>query len=270
MGRATFAYQIDAMLISQRVGIPTVNGYSGWGADGWEVGDPRLGNSYLNSADRWLERNGVTDGACALDEATMTWTPHGAPAPNRLRVGQVRRLLRRRQCRGLHRPGRDGRAASLGGDGPMVDSGSLEMKVAASCQRRDSNLSPKSWPTSPNAIQRRKSRFWSMTRRLGTWNFRRLTAELSRSGVSTFLPELIRSSPVTTITFHPLNPASPQALGYSADPRTLGLEIRRLRLVVCRWQLSRNTLTRKYLEWTCCIFLMHVPPALQPLCQEKY
>ena len=52
---ATYAYQIDAMLISQRVGIPTINGYSGWGAAGLGGSQiPRLGNSYLNSADRWL------------------------------------------------------------------------------------------------------------------------------------------------------------------------------------------------------------------------
>jgi len=69
-----FEIQIDAMLVAQRVGIPTVNGYTGHTPPGWdlvEVQDP----AYPGDVARWAAAHRLTSGLCRLDLATMRWTP---------------------------------------------------------------------------------------------------------------------------------------------------------------------------------------------------
>ena len=63
---------IDAMLIAQRTGVPTVNGYSGWQPDGWTLvpGSP----AYAENVDAWVAGHGLGAGHCTLHATTGTWT----------------------------------------------------------------------------------------------------------------------------------------------------------------------------------------------------
>jgi hypothetical protein len=67
-----YQYQTDAMLISQRVGLPTLNGYSGDDPPGWSlnfVGTP----SYAGLVSQWVSAHGLV-GVCDLDLGHMSWS----------------------------------------------------------------------------------------------------------------------------------------------------------------------------------------------------
>lgn len=69
---APYVPQTEAALISQRVGIPTWNGYSGFTPGGWDlfdVGDP----AYRRHVNAWGVSHGVLEHGCGLDLATGTW-----------------------------------------------------------------------------------------------------------------------------------------------------------------------------------------------------
>jgi hypothetical protein len=228
VGRPFFAYQIDAMLISHRAGIPTINGYSGWEPDGWALRDPTNG-TYLPFADLWLERNGLIDRACALDVATMTWTPHQTSEPNLVTLGQTIDFAAGGNADSLILPAGWSTAEPWGrwSDGAIAQfqvkvepplNGGLELVAEATAY----------------VNERHKSQDVEILvndRKVGSWNF---TEEklMKTSEQRVYIPlELIRSAPTTKISFRLLNPASPQSLGDSIDGRVLGIGIRSLRLV---------------------------------------
>lgn len=66
-----FVFQIDAMLISQKVGLPTINGYTGYDPKGWSLQSP--GPGYAAGVDEWIAAHRLRD-VCRLDLADMTWT----------------------------------------------------------------------------------------------------------------------------------------------------------------------------------------------------
>jgi hypothetical protein len=68
-----YVYQIDAMFISQKVGIPTFNGYSGEIAPNWGLLFPER-SSYRFYALHWTEQNHIRTGICELDIGHMTWS----------------------------------------------------------------------------------------------------------------------------------------------------------------------------------------------------
>lgn len=70
--RPPFAYQIDAALTSHQVGIPTVNGYSGWTPRSWKLWDVRA-KGYARNVEKWLELKQLLGKACALDRASRHW-----------------------------------------------------------------------------------------------------------------------------------------------------------------------------------------------------
>jgi hypothetical protein len=70
-GRNPDHASIDAVLIAQRVGVPTVNGYSGWMPDGWSLVPGT--DDYDVAVDAWVERHGLGDGHCELDLSTGVW-----------------------------------------------------------------------------------------------------------------------------------------------------------------------------------------------------
>ena len=71
-GRQYFYYQIDAMLISQKVGLPTLNGYSAYPPRGWDFSDPSTPD-YLEQVRSWASTHGVEPGLCQLDMSTGQW-----------------------------------------------------------------------------------------------------------------------------------------------------------------------------------------------------
>jgi hypothetical protein len=226
MGRPPFAYQIDAMLISQRADIPTVNGYSGWGPDGWALEDPTV-TTYTKSADRWLRNNGLADQACVLDQATMTWTPHRTPEPKLLPVGQSVDFAAGGNSDGFIVPG-GWSGSEPGGRWTDGSTAALEMKIEPPVNGAI-ELVAEALAFITERHPEQEVKILINDKKVGEWNFTADSRTFAERRVY-IPPELIRSNPVTTITFNLLNPASPQALGYSADSRTLGMEIRRLRL----------------------------------------
>ena len=70
-----FQFQTSAMLISQRVGVPTLNGYSGDVPTGWGLMSPDTAD-YLATVKAWTSANGITTGVCSLDLGSMTWDSH--------------------------------------------------------------------------------------------------------------------------------------------------------------------------------------------------
>ena len=71
-GQPTTIVQIDAMLIAQRVGIPTINGYSGNRPIGWNLYDSTDAN-YEKNARAWAVRRGIERRLCRFDMAKGTF-----------------------------------------------------------------------------------------------------------------------------------------------------------------------------------------------------
>jgi len=69
-----YEFQTESMLVSQRLGIPTLNGYSGDNPPGWNMELPES-PGYLSAVSDWAHMRGVITGVCDLDFGTMTWTP---------------------------------------------------------------------------------------------------------------------------------------------------------------------------------------------------
>lgn len=75
--RPWYAQQIDAMLISQRLQLPAVNGYSGQFPPGWSLLDPQ-DPGYGTAVAAWVDQHGLRGSICGYDLTTNAWTP-GAP-----------------------------------------------------------------------------------------------------------------------------------------------------------------------------------------------
>jgi hypothetical protein len=73
-----YALQTRAMMISQRLDLPTLNGYSGDTPPNWYLLFPNS-RSYLIFVKQWERAHGLTTGVCQLDLGTMTWQPGVTP-----------------------------------------------------------------------------------------------------------------------------------------------------------------------------------------------
>jgi hypothetical protein len=73
-------YGIDAMFISLRVSLPTLNGYSALTPVGWELLNPHEAE-YPDRVRRWIDRYHLT-GVCAFDIDLRTMSPFGADLPS--------------------------------------------------------------------------------------------------------------------------------------------------------------------------------------------
>ena len=70
-GQPSTIVQIDAMLVAQRIGIPTINGYSGNFPFEWDLYNATDVN-YERNARAWAAHRGIEAGLCRLDMATGT------------------------------------------------------------------------------------------------------------------------------------------------------------------------------------------------------
>ena len=64
--------QIDAMLVSEKYLLPTLNGYSGYAPAGWGLAAP-FSPSYLPAVRSWARAHGIQGGLCQLDLRTLQW-----------------------------------------------------------------------------------------------------------------------------------------------------------------------------------------------------
>ena len=71
-GQPPTSVQIDAMLITQKVGIPTINGYSSNFPSGWGLYDSTDAN-YERNARAWAAHRGIEAGLCRFDMANGTF-----------------------------------------------------------------------------------------------------------------------------------------------------------------------------------------------------
>jgi hypothetical protein len=69
-----YEYQTAAMMISQHVGLPTINGYSGDRPPGWNL-YPEL-PGYLAHVKQWTTTHGLKTGVCGYDLGTREWRTH--------------------------------------------------------------------------------------------------------------------------------------------------------------------------------------------------
>jgi hypothetical protein len=90
-----FESQLDAATVAQRVGVPTVNGYSGQLPRGWDLWVHEIGTpGYASAALAWLQSHNLREGLCLLDLRTGTWQSRdsGLRGTNLIR-SEMRQLL---------------------------------------------------------------------------------------------------------------------------------------------------------------------------------
>jgi hypothetical protein len=73
--------QIDAILISEKYLIPTVNGYTSYSPPGWGLLDP-FWPGYLDAVRSWAEDHHLERGLCQLDLSAMQWRSNTLTAPH--------------------------------------------------------------------------------------------------------------------------------------------------------------------------------------------
>jgi len=68
-----FAYQTEAMVISQRLRLPTINGYTGYYPQDWTLVNPK-DPGYRQAVVAWVREQRLQRGICRLDVAQMNWS----------------------------------------------------------------------------------------------------------------------------------------------------------------------------------------------------
>jgi hypothetical protein len=63
--------ETDAMMIAQHIGLPTLNGLSGWFPPGWDL--LRRGVDHEGLVRQWIARSGLTEQVCSYDVAKRQW-----------------------------------------------------------------------------------------------------------------------------------------------------------------------------------------------------
>jgi len=72
-GRSFLVVQIDAMIIAQMTGLPTINGYSGWLPSGWNFSHTQKDIVYPYQIAAWLEKKQYTGNIVAFDISKKKW-----------------------------------------------------------------------------------------------------------------------------------------------------------------------------------------------------
>lgn len=72
-GRASIVDHVDAMWISLKAGLPTLNGNSGWSPPDWRLDDPSI--DYLAAARAWIKTSNLTGEVCLYDQESRRWSP---------------------------------------------------------------------------------------------------------------------------------------------------------------------------------------------------
>lgn len=76
-GQAIYLDENDAMWISLRTGLPTLNGNSGWVPYGWRLEDHTV--NYLDAARQWIAATGLAQTICLYNRSSRIWSRFGAP-----------------------------------------------------------------------------------------------------------------------------------------------------------------------------------------------
>lgn len=71
-GRATTEDHADAMWISLKTGLPTLDGTSPWSPPGWRLSDPSI--DYLAAARSWIRTSNPPGQTCLYDRRSRQWS----------------------------------------------------------------------------------------------------------------------------------------------------------------------------------------------------
>jgi len=71
--------EVDAMWISMRVGLPTLNGNSGWSPPGWRLDDRKI--DYDEAVRQWIGKAAVTQRICRYQRDARRWSAYLPDAP---------------------------------------------------------------------------------------------------------------------------------------------------------------------------------------------
>ena len=214
--------QTHAMLVAQQLGIPTVNGYSGWNPKGW--GLTAVSGDRAHQASLWVLSNGLTAGLCGLDLASGAWTPVHILDEARYQLGQT-----------VDFSSANAHNFTLGGwFGPEAGWGDWMLGEESELlfyidQNGDglmlnaefSSLKPPSVPGVNTMITANGSR-------IAVW---RIENGLSPSVRTAFIPRSVFSGGLLRITFTNDHVWSPLDLGLSNDLRRLSLAMHRLTII---------------------------------------
>jgi hypothetical protein len=72
-------YAIDSTFVALNRSIPTLNGYSAWSPEGWELHGPHE-VGYAGRVQRWIDRHRLS-GVCEFDIDRRTMKPYNVPLP---------------------------------------------------------------------------------------------------------------------------------------------------------------------------------------------
>jgi hypothetical protein len=64
--------EVDAMWISMKTGLPTLNGRSGGAPPGWRLSEPSV--DYAAVARQWIAQNQLSQQVCIYDEVSRRWS----------------------------------------------------------------------------------------------------------------------------------------------------------------------------------------------------
>ena len=71
---AVYPHNVDAMMIAERVNLPTINGYASFNPSDWDFAYPN-NPDYLGRIEKYASLHQLT-GLCRLDLATLQWQPN--------------------------------------------------------------------------------------------------------------------------------------------------------------------------------------------------
>ena len=217
--------QIDAMLLAQRVGLPTLNGYSGLSPPGWRMGKIEEG-SYLGSTWSWAERHAIEAGLCEYDYTARHWQASGGAEPYAVYPGAAM----------MFRRGGDGEAAE--GEGWSDPEGSGTWTNAGEAKLL---VNVRDWRQAPMAVEVSARPFLmegrhpavdvevvANGRAVGTWTYD-IVHDAGLARRVAIIPEIILAqSPLLNLTFRIREPMAPSEAGISDDSRRLGIFVSRM------------------------------------------
>ncbi|MCW5890150.1 MAG: hypothetical protein KIT14_06310 [bacterium] len=219
-----------AMTLAHRLGMPTVNGYTGFTPDGWELyRDPRLAirpaATVLAAAGTWLREHDALAGVCRYDLPSRAWTADpfrgwwAIDAGTTIEFGAGGTGDRYTLGRGWSPPG----AASRWTEGPRAELAFELGDGFAEASQPVVHLLVGAFLFGP--LQEQRVDVELDGRPAARWRFTPTDAPRWET-----IPLPARGDGRVRLTFHNRTPTSPASVGFNADPRRLGLSLARLRV----------------------------------------
>ena len=204
------------------IGIPTINGHSGWFPFGWDL--HRFDADYPYQARTYAVENHLESGFCSVDFRTGEWQPVDARDGNGYQLGETITF------------GQNGNSGKYKGKGwsyseqlaswTEYQDATLLLKMSGSPSRDVSLHAEVSGFTLPAHPRLSFSLLMNGTQ-VGSFDAARNAA---RFPVNVTVPASLFRAGHNILTFHIDNPISAAALGLSPDMRLLGVAVYSLRL----------------------------------------